>query len=107
MKIKKNDKVRVIAGNSKGAEGTVLQVIVDNSGKGNHRVVVEGVNLVKKHQKPTQLNQTGGIIEKEAPLHISNVMLVSPHTDEATRVSVKIAEDGSKQRICKKSNKPL
>lgn len=102
MKIIKDDTVKVIAGNNKGKTGKVLKVLIDSE-----RVIVEGVNIVKKHQKPNQLNQQGGIIEKEAPIHISNVMLVCSHCDKPVRVSKKRNEDGTVERICRSCNKPV
>ena len=95
MKIKKGDTVTVIAGKDKGKEGKVLAVNVkDNT------VLVENVNMVTKHTKPSAANQNGGIITKEAPLHISNVMLVVK--GQVTRVGFKV-EDGKKVRIAKKT----
>ncbi|MBI1938880.1 MAG: 50S ribosomal protein L24 [Ignavibacteriales bacterium] len=88
MKIKKNDTVKVIAGNSKGKTGKVLKIF-----KAESRVIVEGVNLRKRHTKPNQKNPQGGILEKEAPIHISNVMILDPKTNEATRIGAKIIID--------------
>ena len=88
LKIKKGDTVKVIAGKDKGAEGKVISVDVKNS-----KVVVEGVNMVTKHTKPSAANQNGGIIQKEAPLDISNVMYV--HKGKTTRVGFKM--DGDKK----------
>ncbi len=102
MKIIRDDKVKVIAGNNKGKIGKVLKVIVDKN-----RVIVEGVNIVKKHQKPNQANQQGGIIEKEAPIHVSNVMLVCSNCDKAVRVSKRRTEDGKVERICRSCNKAV
>ncbi|MBU4487077.1 MAG: 50S ribosomal protein L24 [Candidatus Delongbacteria bacterium] len=102
MKIIKDDKVKVIAGNNKGKIGKVLKVIVDKN-----KVIVEGINLVKKHQKPNQTNQQGGIIEKEAPIHVSNVMIVCSNCNEAVRISKKRTEDGTVERICKSCNKAV
>lgn len=102
MKIKRNDKVKVIAGNHKGKEGTVLKVITSKN-----RVIVEGVNIVKKHQKPNQANQQGGIIEKEASIDASNVMLVCENCGKAVRSSSKRNEDGTVARTCKSCNKPV
>jgi large subunit ribosomal protein L24 len=85
--IKKGDKVRVIAGAYKGTEGSVLEVIREK-----YRAVVEGVNMVKKHQKPTN-DSPGGINEVEAPVHISNLMLVDPKTGEPTRVGRKVVDE--------------
>jgi len=97
MLIKKGMQVRVISGAEKGSEGKVLFVSPKKK-----TVVVEGVNFIKKATRPTQENQTGGIVEKEAPLHISNVMLLQ--SGEVSRLGYKILEDGSKIRILKKTN---
>lgn len=96
LHIKKGDTVVVIAGSSKGTKGEVLEVLPKQN-----RVIVEQANTVKKHQKPTQDNP-GGIIEKAAPIHISNVMLVDPKTGEATRIGRKEV-DGKLERYSKKS----
>ncbi len=96
-KIKKGDTVRVMSGSTtkgKGKEGKVLEV---NSKKG--KVLVEGVNIIKRHAKPSAQNQTGGIIEKEAPIDISNVMYV--HKGQPTRIGFKVTEDGKKVRVAK------
>ena len=97
MLIKKGMKVRVISGAHKGAEGIVLF-----ASPKKQRVVVEGVNFIKKSTRPSQENQSGGIVEKEAPLHISNVMLVQ--SGQISRLGYKILEDGSKIRVLKKTN---
>jgi large subunit ribosomal protein L24 len=83
MKIKKNDTVLVIAGNSRGKKGKVLKVFPSDN-----RVIVEGVNIMKKHSKPTQKVPQGGIIQKEAPINASNVMIIDPKTNEPTRVGL-------------------
>ena len=101
MFIKKNDKVKVIAGKDKGKECTVEKVFPSKE-----RVIVKGVNIVKKHQKPTNANPNGGIVEVEAPIHVSNVMLIDPSNNEPTRVGFKI-EDGKKVRVSKKTGKTL
>ncbi|WP_302757803.1 50S ribosomal protein L24 [Ligilactobacillus salivarius] len=101
MFIKKNDKVKVIAGKDKGKEGTVEKVF-----PAQDRVIVKGINIVKKHQKPTNANPNGGIVEVEAPIHVSNVMLIDPSNNEATRVSFKVV-DGKKVRVSKKSGEIL
>ncbi|MBI5808732.1 MAG: 50S ribosomal protein L24 [Ignavibacteriales bacterium] len=88
MKIKKNDNVIVISGNYKGKTGKVLKVF-----KSEDRVIVEGVNLRKRHSKPTQKNPQGGITEKEAPIHVSNVMIIDPKTGKGTRIGKKIIID--------------
>lgn len=106
MRIKVNDKVRVIAGNYKGAEGTVQRIDLKRD-----RVVISGVNLVKKHQKPQQTggrSQTqGGIIEFEAPIHVSNVMLVDPESGVPTRVGIRRDEEGRRIRYAKRSGQEL
>ncbi|WP_425408845.1 50S ribosomal protein L24 [Hyphococcus sp.] len=99
-KIKKGDKVIVLAGRDRGAEGEVIQVMPKAD-----RVVVRGVNLIKKHQKQTQTEQ-GGIISKEASMHISNVALKDPSTGKPTRVGFKI-EDGKKVRVAKASGEVI
>ena len=101
MFIKKNDKVKVIAGKDKGKEGTVEKVFPSKE-----RVIVKGVNIVKKHQKPTNANPNGGIVEVEAPIHVSNVMLIDPSNNKPTRVGFKI-EGGKKVRVSKKTGKTL
>lgn len=100
--IKKGDRVRVIRGNHRDAEGTVLRVLKDSD-----RVVVEGVNLRKKHQRPTPDQPDGGIISFEAPIHISNVMLIDPATGEASRIRMRVEADGTKERIAVKSGNPV
>lgn len=106
MRIKVGDNVEVIAGEDKGARGEVLRVI-----PAKNRVVVDGVNIVKKHQKPQQTggrSQTpGGIIEFEAPINVSNVMLVCPTTDSPTRVGLRRTDEGKRVRYAKKSGKDL
>lgn len=102
VRIKKDDRVVVIAGKDKGAKGRVLRVLREVD-----RVIVEGVNRVKRHTKPSQKNPTGGIIEKEAPIHISNVMLLDPKLDQPTRVRFVTDKDGKKIRIAVKSGTPI
>ncbi|MEW5842159.1 MAG: 50S ribosomal protein L24 [Bacteroidota bacterium] len=107
MKIRKNDNVIVIAGNNRGKTGKVLKVFPQIN-----RVIVEGVNLRKRHTKPNQKSPQGGIVEKEAPIHVSNIMIVDPKTNEATRIGAKIIIDektGRKKsaRISKSSNEML
>ncbi|MFD2167491.1 50S ribosomal protein L24 [Thalassotalea euphylliae] len=98
-KIRRDDEVIVLAGKDKGKTGKVTKVLVEES-----KVFVEGVNLVKKHQKPVpQLQQAGGIIEKEAPIHVSNVAIVNPKTGKADRVGFR-TEDGKKVRFFKSDN---
>lgn len=101
MHIRKNDRVIVIAGKDKGKIGKVLRVLPDVN-----RVVVEGINKVKRHTKPNQQNRTGGIIEQEAPLHASNVALVTKD-GKPTRVGYKITEGGQKIRIARKTGEEI
>ncbi|MDD7369191.1 MAG: 50S ribosomal protein L24 [Berryella intestinalis] len=102
MKIKKGDLVKVIAGKDKGKEGVVLRALPERN-----RVVVEKVNIVKKAQRPTPQNQQGGIMSVEAPLHVSNVMLIDPATKKPTRIGYRIKEDGTKVRVAKVSGKDI
>lgn len=105
MRIRVNDEVEVIAGNYKGVRGLVQRVI-----PGKNRIVVSGVNIVKKHQKPQQAGRSqtqGGIIEFEAPVDISNVMLVDPKSGELTRIGYRRDEDGRQVRYAKKSGEDL
>lgn len=103
LKIKKGDNVIVTTGNKniKGRTGEVLEVIKDKN-----RAIVAGLNIVKKHVKPSASNPQGGIVEKEAPIHISNLALVDPKTGKATRVGYRV-EDGKKVRFAKKSGEIL
>ncbi|TDQ34720.1 50S ribosomal protein L24 [Aureibacillus halotolerans] len=101
MHIKKGDKVQVITGKDKGKQGTVL---VAHPKK--NRVVVEGVNIVKKHAKPSQGNPQGGILELEASVHVSNVMVIDPKDGVPTRVGYEL-KDGKKVRVAKKSGETL
>jgi large subunit ribosomal protein L24 len=99
MSIRKNDQVMVRAGKDRGKKGRVLSVVPEKN-----RVVVEGVNLIKRHTRPNpQKNIKGGIVEREAPIHASNVMIVDPDTNEPTRVGKKVLSDGTRVRIGRKS----
>lgn len=102
MKIKKGDQVVVLAGKNKGAKGEVLQAMPKDS-----RVLVSGVNVVKKHRKPTQENPQGGIDSVERPIHVSNVALLDPKEDKATRVGYKVLKDGKKVRVAKRSGETV
>ena len=100
-KIRKGDTVILIAGRDKGRRGAVIEVLADD------RVRVEGLNMAKKHQRPNpQMGVQGGIIEREAPLHVSNVLVVNPATQKGDRVGFKSLEDGRKVRVFK-SNKEM
>ena len=101
MNLKKGDKVVVIAGKDKGKEGNILAVLKDEN-----RVVVEGVNMVKKHIKANG-EQSGSIVEKEASIHASNVMILDPKTKKPTRIGHSVNKDGKKIRVAKKSNSSL
>ena len=101
LKIKSGDIVRVIAGDHKGSEGKVLRVLRDKN-----KAIVEGVNMVSKHTKPSATNPQGGIVKKEAAIQISNIQLVDPKTNETTKVAYKVEGD-KKVRVSKKSNQVL
>lgn len=96
MKVVKNDTVFVISGNYKGKKGKVLKVFPKQQ-----RVIVEGVNFIKKHTKASQKSQQGGIVEKEAPIHVSNLMVVCPKCNTPTRLGRKILKDGKRVRVCR------
>lgn len=102
MKIRKGDQVEVISGVYTGQRGKVLRVW-----QKNNRALVEGVNTVKRHTRPSPNNQQGGIVEKDAPVHASNLMIVDPQTDERTRVRIQRLADGSRVRIAKKSGEQI
>lgn len=101
-KIMKGDQVKVIRGNFRDMVGSVLEVYPDKD-----RVRVEGVNMRKRHTRPSQQNPDGGIISFEAPIHISNVMLMDTTSDEASRVRIQVEEDGTKERIAVKTGNPI
>jgi large subunit ribosomal protein L24 len=101
LKIKSGDTVIVTAGDHKGSEGKVMKVILEKN-----KAIVEGVNMVSKHEKPNATNPQGGIVKKEAALHISNLSLIDPKTGSATRVGYRM-EEGKKVRFTKKSNQVL
>ncbi len=101
MKIKQGDKVVVIAGKDKGKEGKVIKTL-----KADDKVIVEGVNIVKKHIKPNG-GESGRIDEVEAPLHVSNVMIIDPKTKKASRIGHTTTKDGKKIRVSRKSNEKL
>ncbi len=96
--VRKGDTVIVVAGKDSGKRGRVLRVIPEKS-----RVVVERINMIKRHQRPTQKLRQGGIIEREGPIHLSNVMLVDPTSDKPTRIGMRALADGKKVRVAKKS----
>ena len=97
--IRKNDMVAIRTGKDRGKRGRVIRVLADKS-----RVIVEGVNVIKRHTRPNpQKNIKGGIVEREASIHVSNVMLLDPDTNEPTRLGTKIMPDGHRVRISRKS----
>lgn len=102
LRLKKGDLVQIISGDNKGQTGKILKVNPEKD-----LVFVEGKNLVKRHTKPNRNNQQGGILEKEAGLHISNVMIVCPKTGKPTRIGAKVLDDGKKVRISKKSKEMI
>jgi large subunit ribosomal protein L24 len=97
LKIRKGDRVRVLTGKDRGKEGEVMRAIPDK-----RKVIVEGVNVAKKHQGPTRSTQQGGIIDRDMPLPVANVALVCPSCGKATRVGYKFDAAGQKVRVCKK-----
>ena len=101
LKIRKGDRVKVIAGRSKGKIGDVLRVIA-----ADQRVVVSGVNVIKRHTKPSRTDQ-GGIIEREAAIHVSNVAVLDPKTDKPTKIGFKFLEDGRKVRFARASGETI
>jgi len=101
MHVKRDDLVQVIAGKDKGKQGKIVKVL-----RSENRVIVEGVNMVTKHLKPSQANPEGGVIKTEGKIHASNVMLVDPKTNEPTRVGIEI-KDGKKIRVSKKTGNAI
>ncbi len=102
MRVKKGDMVVVVAGNDKGKEGKVLKVFPDKN-----RIIVEKINMIKRHTRASRDVPQGGIIEKEGSIHVSNVMLVCPTTGRPTRIGKEILSDGSRARVSKKSGEML
>jgi len=101
-KIRKDDEVVVLTGRDKGKRGAVLRVTTRTD-----RVLVEGVNVAKRHVKPSQADPRGGIVEREAPIHISNVALIDPESDRPTRVRYRTLEDGRKVRVSVRSGEAI
>lgn len=101
LKVKKGDQVVILAGKNKGSRGEILRVNREDA-----KVVVQGANMVKRHQKPTQTNP-GGIVSQEAEIHVSNVALIDPKSDKATKVGYKAGKDGKKVRVARKTGTEL
>lgn len=102
LHVKKGDLVEVMAGKEKGKQGKVLNVFL-----AKNRLTVENLNVVKRHTRPSRQNQEGGIVEKEAPLDASNVMIVCSSCNKPTRTGIRVLEDGNKSRFCKKCNENI
>ncbi len=102
MKIRKGDKVKVLSGKDKGSVGVVISALPTQD-----KVIVEGVNIAKRHQKATNTTMQGGIIDKAMPIHVSNVAIVSPKDGEPTRVGYRFTEAGEKVRVCKRTGVDL
>jgi len=102
QRVKKDDDVVIVAGKDKGSKGKVLAVYPDSD-----KVLVAGVNMITRHVKPSQSNPQGGRIRKEAPIHVSNVMLADPKTGEPTRVRIKVLESGNRVRVAVKSGEQI
>ena len=100
--LKVNDQVEIIAGKDKGRVGKIIKLLVKSN-----KAVVERANMIKRHTKPSASNQQGQIVEKEAPIHVSNLMLVCPKCTKTVRAGNRIMEDGSKVRVCKKCNETI
>lgn len=102
MKIRKGDRVQVLSGKDKGRTGVVSRALPKDE-----KVIVDGINVARKHQKPTRQSQQGGIIDKDMPIHVSNVAIVSPADGKPTRVGYRIDADGKKIRVCKRTGVDL
>ncbi|MBI4398544.1 MAG: 50S ribosomal protein L24 [Candidatus Omnitrophica bacterium] len=102
MKIRKNDLVKVVSGKDRGKQGKVFRVFPKEN-----TALVEGINLSAKHERPTQNNPKGGVIHKESPIHVSNIMLLDPASQKPTRVGYSFLSDGTKKRMSKKSQELL
>jgi large subunit ribosomal protein L24 len=102
MKIKKGDTVRILAGKDRGREGEVTRALPSEE-----KVIVEGINMAKRHQKPTSATMQGGIMDKAMPLHVSNVAIISPSDGKPTRVGYRFDADGVKVRICRRTGVDL
>lgn len=102
MKLKKGDKVLVIAGKNKGQSGAIVRVLT-----ADNKVLLDGINLVKRHRRPSQQNRKGQIVDKPMPIHASNVMLMDPKSGKPTRIKIVRAKDGGRERVAIKSGESL
>ena len=102
MKLKKGDRVKVIAGKDIGKDGVIMRVLPEKN-----KVIVEGVNIAKKHQRPTRATMQGGIIDKDMPIPVANVAVLSPGDGRPTRVGYRIQPDGTKIRVCRRTGAEL
>ena len=102
MKIRKGDRVQVLSGKDRGRQSVVMRALPKEG-----KVIVEGVNVAKKHQRPTRMTMQGGIIDKDMPLDVSNVAVISPGDGKPTRVGYRIEADGQKVRICRRTGAEL
>lgn len=102
MRIRKGDRVRVLAGKDRGREGEVSRVIPSRN-----KVIIEGMNIAKRHQKSTRETMQGGIIDKAMPIHVSNVAVLSPADEKPTRIGYRLNDDGSKVRVCRRTGVDL
>ena len=102
MRVKKDDTIVVITGKDKGKKGKIRQVLPKDES-----VIIEGVNIIKRHMKPRGQARQAGIIESEAPLHISKVMIVCPKCNKPVRLKAKVSEDGKRMRVCSKCNEVI
>ena len=102
LRLKKGDRVRVLAGKDRGKEGNISRVLPDRN-----KVIVDGVNVAKKHQKATGATMQGGIIDKDMPIDVSNVAVISPKDGKPTKVGYKITDEGKKVRICRRTGAEL
>jgi large subunit ribosomal protein L24 len=101
-RIRKGDRVEVITGSDRGKRGEVLQVMPKEN-----RAVVKGINIAKRHTKPSGMGQPGGIIEREATIHLSNIMLIDPETDKPTRIGFRVLDNGGKARVARGSGRVI
>jgi large subunit ribosomal protein L24 len=102
LKIRKGDRVRVLSGKDRGKEGVVMRALPADG-----KVIVEGVNIAKKHQRPTRMTEQGGIIDKNMPIDVSNVAVISPKDGKPTRVGYRFDDNGNKIRVCKRTGAEL